>query len=168
MGQVSVHWTNTLSSTWGRYSYCGRIPGTWLRYSIVDEYYLFDEWISRLFVKPIRIRAACVSIVIYGYSIECTVFQLRLSRRKYTWNTRVASCNTIIFCGITCMAFSRACSRKSTRHHHGTETTTPPAPIKLKRSGRTAPHHQQDRAQTISTAWPTISNARRTTAVTHL
>ena len=67
--------TNTFSKSWGKYSYCGQIPSpkhraivllwmntlsaTWGKYSSVDEYHLFDEWISRVFVKSIRIRAGC-------------------------------------------------------------------------------------------------------------
>ena len=47
MGQVFMLWTNTLSETWGKYS-------------SVDEYHLlFNQCISRVFVKYVRIRAGC-------------------------------------------------------------------------------------------------------------
>ena len=68
-GRIFVPWTKPLSKPWEEYSFVERIPSknmvrmfiggttvipsqhTWGKYSSVGEHHLFDEWISRVFVK---------------------------------------------------------------------------------------------------------------------
>ena len=59
MGQILVHWMNTLSRNMGQafVLWTNALPEAWGKHSSVDESYVFDGYILRVLIKSIRIRA---------------------------------------------------------------------------------------------------------------